>query len=152
MAYLLDTGVLLRLVNSQDGHHLMINGAVRELVTRQEHLHITNQNVAEFLNVATRPIANNGFGWSSDQALDALSVEIDPFCSTLLETSDLQTHLRRLVKTYIVMGKQVHDARLVAMMLSWKVKNILTLNEQDFRRYRSEGITVVTPPSLIGLP
>ena len=145
MAYLLDTGVLLRLVNSQDSRHAMINRAVRELIGRQEQLHITNQNVAEFLNVATRPIANNGFGWPPDQALDALSTEIDPLCSTLLETSDVQTHLRRVVRTYAVIGEQVHDARLVAMMLAWQVENVLTLNDHDFRRYQPEGITVVTP-------
>ena len=47
-----------------------------------------------------------------------------------------------------VSGKQVHDARLVAMMLAWQIDSILTLNDRDFRRYEPEGIRIVTPDSL----
>ena len=61
------------------------------------------------------------------------------------EREPAYTEFKRLVSTYNVTSKQVHDARLVAMMLIWQVENILTLNDQDFRRYQPEGITVVTP-------
>jgi hypothetical protein len=56
--------------------------------------------------------------------------------------------LKRLIATYCVIGKQVHDARLIAVMLIWQVENLLTLNERDFQRYAPEGITIVTPASL----
>ena len=56
---------------------------------------------------------------------------------------------KRLIATYNVSGKQVHDARLVAMMLAWQIEKILTLNDRDFRRYEPEGITIVTPAELI---
>lgn len=52
--------------------------------------------------------------------------------------------------TYNVIGKQVHDARLAAMMLTWGVENILTLNERNFRRFEPESIYVVAPANLIG--
>jgi hypothetical protein len=56
--------------------------------------------------------------------------------------------LKRLIAKYAVSGKQVHDARLVAMMLVWQIEQVLTLNDRDFRRYEPEGITVVTPASI----
>lgn len=148
MAHLLDTGVLLRLVNVQDTLHLEIKRAVRTLVARQEPLHITIQNIAEFWNVATRPSASNGLGWSTEVALNALTFEIEPMCSILTETTGLHAELKRLVAVYAVVGKQVHDARLAAMMLVSHVDRILTLNEGDFRRYEPEGIVVVTPDAI----
>jgi hypothetical protein len=60
--------------------------------------------------------------------------------------------LKRLLAAYNVVGKQVHDARLVAMMLTWQVDKILTLNDRNFRRFEPEGISVVTPTSLIAAP
>jgi hypothetical protein len=39
--------------------------AVDTLITRQEDLLITTQNIAELWNVATRPIANNGLALSA---------------------------------------------------------------------------------------
>jgi hypothetical protein len=39
----------------------------------------------------------------------------------------------------------VHDARIVAMMLTCGVARILTLNERDFARYAPEGIVVINP-------
>jgi predicted nucleic acid-binding protein len=60
MPYLLDTGILLRIVDRRDPQHALVSRSVRGLITRGENLFIATQNVAEFCNVATRPIANNG--------------------------------------------------------------------------------------------
>lgn len=148
MAYLLDTGILLRLTNTNDHQHAVIRTAVGILGDRGEHLLITNQNVAEFCNVVTRPVENNGLGRSSTKALHALERDIEPICSVLVETSAVFSELKRLIATYAVTGKQVHDARLVAMMLVWQIENVLTLNDRDFRRYEQEGIHIVTPTTL----
>jgi hypothetical protein len=37
----------------------------------------------------------------------------------------------------------------VAMMLTWQIENVLTLNDRDFRRYEPEGIRTVTPAEVI---
>jgi hypothetical protein len=42
---------------------------------------------------------------------------------------------RRIVKNK-VLGVQVHDVRLVEAMRVHGVRNLLTLNTEDFRRYR----------------
>jgi hypothetical protein len=103
-------------------------------------------------NVATRPIANNGLNLTPAVIAQSFQQAIEPFCKVLTETDTLPTEFRRLLIRYGVVGKQVHDARLVAMMLVWQVESILTLNDRDFRRYEPEGITVVTPASLISSP
>jgi hypothetical protein len=114
-----------------------------------EQLHVATQNIAEFCNVVTRPVDNNGFGRSPVDALDAIEKDIEPICSVLIETDGVFPELKRLIAKYAIIGKQVHDARLVAMMLAWRIDSILTLNDRDFRRYEPEGIKVVTPASII---
>jgi predicted nucleic acid-binding protein len=149
MSYLLDTGILLRVVDRRDPQHANVFAAVQALIGRGEELHITTQNMAEFCNVLTRPLANNGLGLAPNDALRLLEHEIEPICSTLAEPPLVYSELKRLMVNYGVVGKQIHDARLVAMMLVWQVDNILTLNDRDFRRYEPEGITVFTPASIL---
>jgi predicted nucleic acid-binding protein len=45
--------------------------------------------------------------------------------------------------TYDVKGRNVFDARLVAVMLTYGITHILTMNRADFQRYA--GITVEEP-------
>ena len=149
MAYLLDTGILLRLIDVTDQHHSTVRGAVRALGNQQEPLFIATQNMAEFCNVATRPTANNGLGLTPVNAIKLLEEDIEPICGMLPETDAVYAELKRLIGNYGVIGKQVHDARLVAMMLIWQIDTILTLNERNFRRFEPEGIKIVTPASLV---
>ena len=55
---------------------------------------------------------------------------------------------RRLVVTFGVLGVQVHDARLVAVMKTNDVTHILTFNADDFTRFASEGIVAVNPATV----
>jgi predicted nucleic acid-binding protein len=149
MSFLLDTGILLRLVDHNDALHSTVREAGRELVRRKENLFITTQNIAEFCNVTTRPVANNGLGISPPDAIRLLRQDIEPICALVHEPPAVADELKRLIVQYNVVGKQVHDARLVAMMLAWQIDNILTLNERNFRRFEPEGITIVSPAALI---
>jgi predicted nucleic acid-binding protein len=152
MAHLLDKGILLRLVNTQDARHVEVRQAVESLAGQQEELFTTTQNVGEFWNVATRPLADNGLALPPATAVNLLETIIEPICGILVERDTLYAELKRIGGKYAVVGKQVHDARIAAMMLVWGVPRILTLNERDFRRYAPEGIVVVTPASLAGTP
>jgi predicted nucleic acid-binding protein len=149
MSYLLDTGILLRLVDDKDPQHSLIRLAVRELVRRGEDLVITTQNIAEFCNVVTRPVADNGLGLPTALAIDLLTRHIEPICAVLHEQDTITSEFKRVLAQYTVTGKQVHDARLVAMMLTWRVENVLTLNERNFHRFAPEGITVVSPAAVL---
>ncbi|HEX6960567.1 MAG TPA: PIN domain-containing protein [Lacipirellula sp.] len=152
MRYLIDTGILLRLVDKQDPQHALVQTAFETLGNRRDDLYLTTQNMAELWNVATRPIANNGLGLTPAAISQSFQQAIEPFCNVITETDTLPTEFRRMLLQYGVVGKQVHDARLVAMMLVWQVESILTLNDRDFRRYAPEGIAIVTPASLISSP
>ena len=66
MAYLVDTSILVRLANRADAAYPVADRAVVELHRRGETLHLTPQNLIEFRNVATRPVAVNGLGSRGD--------------------------------------------------------------------------------------
>jgi predicted nucleic acid-binding protein len=149
MAYLLDSGIILRLVDTKDARHTEVRHAVRTLGDQGQELFIATQNIAEFCNVATRPILNNGLGLQPTVAIELFEKDVEPICEVVVEKELVHLELKRLISTYSVIGKQVHDARLVAMMLAWQIENILTLNDRDFRRYEPEGIKIVTPAQLI---
>ncbi len=144
MAILLDSGILLRLANTQDQLHEAVSRAVDALQQRGEALFMTTQNVAEFLNVCTRPVTNNGLGIQLDAAIDSLERVVEPTWAWLPEHSDVCQHFKKLGRKYGFGGKQVHDVRLVAMMLSWNVDEILTLNARHFQGFAAEGIRVRT--------
>ena len=62
MSYLIDTSILGRLANVSDVQHAVATRAVLELHRRGEILYVTPQVMAEFRNVATRPVAVEGGG------------------------------------------------------------------------------------------
>lgn len=65
MLILVDSGILLRLVDLGDPQHAEIRGAVRALRSRGDTLVTSAQNAAEFWNVCTRPAtARGGYGLS----------------------------------------------------------------------------------------
>ena len=154
MSYLLDAGVLLRLVDQNDDQHELVRRAVRSLIALKEVLLIASQNVAEFLNVATRPVANNGLAMTTKQAVELFHRETESICSVVIEGESTHRELLRLVDQYSVTGKQVHDARLIAIILTWEIENLLTLNDRHFRRFEPEGIKVVSPGDItpVGIP
>lgn len=55
MTWLLDTGILLRLVNSGDPLHNEVTTACRILKNRGDEFATTAQNIAEFWNVRSCP-------------------------------------------------------------------------------------------------
>src|SRR5688572_20462288 len=111
MATLLDTGIVLRLVDKQDRLHAIVEQAVDALIRRQEELPITTQNIAGLWNVATRPAANNGLALSPAAIATLYEQAIEPISEVLPETRSVPYHLKRLLTPYGATGKQVHDAR-----------------------------------------
>jgi predicted nucleic acid-binding protein len=145
MAVLLDTNILLRLLQPGTLHAQSASNAIDRLRSQNHALQITSQNLVEFWAVATRPASMNGLGYSVEEAM----VEMANFkrLFTLLPESPLQSEWERLVTTYRVSGKNTHDARLVAAMMVHGTRNILTFNVQDFTRY--PGITVLNPRMIV---
>jgi predicted nucleic acid-binding protein len=149
MACLLDTNVLLRLFDRQSEVHLAVQAAVDRLRSQGETLLFAPQNAAEFWNVATRPREKNGLGLTAGQASRLLD-ELERLFTLLPEVPAMYPAWRLLVQTAQVVGVHVHDARLVAWMQTHRLSTILTLNPNDFYRFRSmTGIVVLHPLDLV---
>jgi predicted nucleic acid-binding protein len=147
MRYLVDTNVLLRLLQRNDPDYSTIRQAVRMLMARGDELCCAPQNIVEFWNVCTRPAsARGGFGLTIAET-DRRVRLIERIFTIIEETPAVYPEWRRLVMDNSVAGVQVHDARIVSMMNVHGVTDILTLNGADFSRYT--GITSVSPDEII---
>lgn len=149
MAYLIDTSLLARLANTADAQYAIAAWAVVELHRRGESLHVTPQALVEFRSVATRPINLNGLGLSADDA----AVQAAGFEATfplLAETPDVYPAWKRVVEGLGIIGKQVHDARLIAVCHVHGVSHLLTFNVAHFARTARFGpaVVVVDPKAM----
>jgi predicted nucleic acid-binding protein len=146
MVHLIDTNILVRLANAADASHAVAARAVLELHRRGEVLHLTPQVLIEFRNVATRSIALNGLGLSTADA-ETQSLGFEASFPLLVETQDIYPAWKALVKSLGVVGKQVHDARLVAVCHACGVTHLLTFNVGHFARMTNcgPGLVVVDP-------
>lgn len=145
MSYLVDTNVLLRLVQK---NHPMRPDARRALVTlrrRGEELCITPQNIIEFWAVATRPLDKNGLGLTVDEATREIR-KLRRIFKLRPDSLAIFAEWEQLVARYQVMGKQAYDTRLVAVMKAHGLSHILTFNTDDFKRFAD--ITPVAPQTV----
>lgn len=115
------------------------------LATRGDELRVIAQNLIEFWAVATRSIADNGVGITAAQAVQELT-KLKTLFGVLPDTADILPQWERLVVKHQVLGKQVHDTRLVVAMKVHGITHLLTFNIDDFKRY--DEITVVNPSSV----
>lgn len=147
MRCLLDTGVLLRMFDASDPYRPEIIDALKLMFRLKYRPTMAIQNAVEFWNVMTRPaIARGGYGLSVPITEQRLS-HLQRRCELLAETAAVFTEWKRLAAAHRVVGKAVHDTRLVAQMLVSQVPIVLTLNTHDFRRY--SGITALTPKEFL---
>jgi predicted nucleic acid-binding protein len=143
MLVLCDSGILLRLFEPADPLHPAVRASVTALHARGDQLVTAPQNVAEFWNVCTRPAAaRGGFGLDTAEAERRLQA-VERTFSILAEPPAAYPIWRALIVTHAVQGKQVHDARIAALMAAHGITHILTLNGADFTRY--PAITVLDP-------
>jgi predicted nucleic acid-binding protein len=149
VAYLIDTSILARLANTADAHYPVAIRAVMELHKRGEVLQVTPQNLVEFRNVATRPVAQNGSGLTVAEAMSKAAIFEAAF-PLLVETPAIYPAWKALVDSMGVVGKQVHDARLVIWCHIHGISHVLTFNTAHFTRLAAfgPGIVVVEPASV----
>jgi predicted nucleic acid-binding protein len=142
MNALVDTNILVRLSDADSPLCGVCNHALQRLLRRGDTLHLCAQTAIEFWSVATRPKAVNGLGLSAADTDSALCVA-EQWMIWLPEPSDIGARWRALVNKHGVLGKQAHDARLVALMEAHGLTHLLTLNAADFARF--PGLTCLHP-------
>jgi len=146
LSYLVDTNILLRLVQPDSPEYGTIRQCTDRLWERGADLFYTSQNLAEFWNVCTRPADRNGFGFSVAET-DERATLIEAKFSFAADSEATHQEWRKIVVAAGVSGIQVHDARMVAAMRVHGIANLLTLNGKDFRRFT--GITVLSPDDVL---
>jgi predicted nucleic acid-binding protein len=144
VSVLVDTNVLLRRAQPNHEHYKSAVESVARLLEAGETVNFTPQNVFEFWNVITRPVANNGLGFSTSQALAEVE-RFERILTLLPETPATYAEWKRLVVKHNVVGVQVHDTRLIASMNVHGVKRLLTFNVADFSRFAD--IEILRPAS-----
>ena len=149
MAYLIDTSLLARLANTTDAQHAVAVRGVVELHRRGEVAHVTPQVLVEFRSVATRPTGLNGLGLSTVDA-ETQAAAFEAGFPLLWETPDIFPAWKALVEALGIVGKQVHDARLIAVCHVHGVSHLLTFNTAHFTRMAGfgAGVVVVSPGSV----
>jgi predicted nucleic acid-binding protein len=139
MSVLVDTNVLLRRTQPDHPSHAVAVESVARLLATGEPVYFTHQNIAEFWNVATRPAANNGLGFSVALTLSEVG-KIEQALTLLPDSPAAYGEWKRLVVAHGVLGSKVHDTKLVAVMNVHGVRKILTFNTADFTRYEIETL------------
>jgi len=145
MSYLVDTNVLLRLTQKTSPMHADARRALAILRKQNEELCIFSQNIIEFWAVATRPLANNGLGLTIDEA-ERETKTLKRIFRLRPDLPAIFTEWEKLVSKHQVLGKQAHDARLVAAMKAYGLTHILTFNMDDFKRFTD--ITSTSPQTV----
>jgi hypothetical protein len=150
VAILIDTSVFGRLANRADAAYGVAVSAIAELHRRGELLHLTPQNLVEFRNFATRPVAANGLGVGRiGGGRPWRRVSRRPFLCWRRRRISTR-HGGLLVEALGVVGKQVHDARLMAVRCANGASHLLTFNGTHFARLAGfgPGVVAVDPASV----
>lgn len=146
MRYLVDTNVMLRFFDLASARNPEVTAAMDTVTSGANDACVCAQVMVESWVAATCPREVNGFGLDPVQA-DTRLTEIETLFRYLPEPPDTGSRWRGVVTQYSVLGRQAHDARLVALMFAHGVSHILTLNPGDFARY--QGVVPVTPAELL---
>lgn len=146
-SYLLDTNVVLRLVDRDDPAHEPCQQTVERLLLQGHEVCLASQVLVEFWVVATRPTGGqNGLGWEPQAARSAID-HLAGLFPLLPDPHGLFDEWLGLVTTNQARGKKAHDARLAAFALRNRMAAVVTLNPRDFKRF---GVAVLEPGRAAG--
>ncbi len=146
MNVLFDTNILLRMAQAGHSHHQISIDASAIIYRRGDTPCLVPQVLYEFWVVVTRPLAQNGLGWSALEAASELA-RLRSLFTLLPDSPSIFGEWERLVTSYQVIGKNAHDTRLVAAMLIHGISHLLTFNLSDFTRF--SGITLLDPALVV---
>ena len=129
----IDTNVLVKSRVTGAPDHDAARASLDRAFRDPEPLRISRQIMREYLAVVTRPQT-----WpvaiTREEALEDVSRLTGSF--EILEDGPVVTELLlTLCREIPAGGRQIHDANIVATMLAYGERRLLTFNPADFRRY-----------------
>ena len=131
---MLDTNVLIAATDEGRAEHRDALTVVNDWAARRTELCTSGQILREYLTVATRPAERGGLGLSLADALGNVNA-IRMRTILLAEDVKVADRLLGLLADVECRGKQVHDANVVATMLVYGVRAVVTMNTGDFARF-----------------
>jgi predicted nucleic acid-binding protein len=131
---MLDTNVLIAATDEGRAEHRDALLVVNDWASRPTELCTSGQILREYLTVATRPAEKNGLGLNRSDALGNVHA-IRGRTTLLAEDAKVADRLLSLLADVDCRGKQVHDANVVATMLVYGVRAVVTTNMEDFARF-----------------
>jgi predicted nucleic acid-binding protein len=132
---MLDTNVLIAATDEGRAEHRDALTVVNDWAAGNTELCTSGQVLREYLAVATRPASMNGLGLDLPDALGNVSA-IRERVTLLAEDAKVADRLLSLLADVECRGKQVHDANVVATMLVYGLRAVVTMNLEDFARFR----------------
>ena len=96
-----------------------------------------------------RPVKNNGLGLPL-VAAEAKAANFEAMLPLLPDTPEIFPKWKAIVESLGIIGKQVHDARLVAVCHVHDVKNLLTFNAAHFAALTkfAPALTIIDPADI----
>lgn len=132
----LDTNILLSATDESRGTHKAALSVFRSALEKRIHCGVSGQVLREYLVVATRPKKDNGFGMGVREALSNVE-KIRRRTVFLEETEAVSERFLRIISSFAIKGKKIHDANIVATIEAHSVTYLLTENPDDFKQYSS---------------
>lgn len=141
-----DSNVLLRFSFPTLDHHKECKDHLRRFISERAELYISGQVIREFCVQASHP---NTFKETdttplSGERLARLVGSFHARFRVMDENEAVRDQFLGLLREYLINGKSMHDANIVATMLAHGVNTLITLNGVDFQRYQNR-ITVIPP-------
>ena len=136
-----DTNILVYVKQALSPFNAQATAKLKELAASGHALWTSRQILREYLVAMSHPAALTG-----PVPMAALIGDVQSFERQFLLAEDgtaVTTELLNLLSTIPIAGKQVHDANIVATMLSHGIQKVVTHNVKDFNRYA--GLISVIP-------
>ena len=129
----IDTNVLVYARIFEAPHHVSAREALQRAFGEDEPVRISRQVVREYLSVITRR-QDWLAPFTPGEAVDDVRRLLNAF-EMLEDGPEVTETLIALCGVVSAPGRQVHDANIVATMLTHGERRLLTFNTKDFRRY-----------------
>lgn len=129
----MDTNILLRGMLSQMDKHQAASHRLLALRAAGSELWISPQVIREYLVQVTHPRT-----FVPPLPMEVIARQINDIQTLFLIAEETVTVVRRLIellKEHPTGGKQIHDANIVATMLTYGIGTLLTLNFEDMKRF-----------------
>jgi predicted nucleic acid-binding protein len=136
-----DTNILAYSKLAASGFHGPARAKLNDLAAAGHVLWISRQVLREYLAALSRPGT-----LTTPVPMPTLLADVRAFQTQFLLAEDgpaVTAHLLNLLGSVPCAGKQVHDANIVATMLSHGIPKLLTHNIADFNRFA--GLIAVLP-------